>query len=170
MVKDFFIRLLWALLLVFFQVLVFNHIHFVGHAIPLAYLYVILQFPRTADRWHVLLWGFVIGFVMDVFCNTPGMAASCMTALAMLQPVLLKVFASRVSDDEFWVPGSHAMGWGAFFRYAATATFIYVVLFFTVEAFSFSNGRELLLNIGGSFVLTTSFILALEYIRSGSKA
>lgn len=41
MMQSFFSRLLWAFILLVFQGLVFNHIHFFGYATPVIYVYIL---------------------------------------------------------------------------------------------------------------------------------
>ena len=47
MMQSFFSRLLWAFILLVFQGLVFNHIHFFGYATPVIYVYILCLQPRV---------------------------------------------------------------------------------------------------------------------------
>ena len=58
------------------QVLVLNHIELFGCATPFLYVYFIMLFRRGFPRWAVLLWSFFLGIFIDMFSNTPGVAAS----------------------------------------------------------------------------------------------
>lgn len=59
-----------CLVLVLVQALVLNHIHLFGCAMPLFYVYLVLLYPRNYARWGLLLWGFFLGLVIDIFSNT----------------------------------------------------------------------------------------------------
>lgn len=164
---EFFNRIIWFLLLLFLQVLVFNHIHILEYTTPLVYIYLILLFPLGTSRWRLLLWGFLLGFCIDTFSNTPGVASSTLTLMAMIQPMLLKVFVPRDATEELkWHPAAGTMGWGAFIRYLACGVLLYVTMFFLLESFSFFNETILLYSIGGSTLLTILILIAFEGIRN----
>ncbi|MCD8317678.1 MAG: rod shape-determining protein MreD [Paraprevotella sp.] len=92
MVQSFFKRLLWAFVLLAFQVLVFNHIHWFGYATPIIYVYILCIQPLNTSRYTWLLWGFVVGLVADLFSETPGLGAASMTLTAMIAPLLILMF------------------------------------------------------------------------------
>ncbi len=70
------------------QALVLNHIHLFNCATPLLYVYMVLHFQRNAPKWSLLLWSFLMGLLVDVFSNTPGVAAGSMTFIGFIQPYL----------------------------------------------------------------------------------
>ena len=67
MMQSFFSRLLWAFILLVFQGLVFNHIHFFGYATPVIYVYILCLQPLNTSRYAWLLWGFAVGLGADYF-------------------------------------------------------------------------------------------------------
>lgn len=64
---EVFIRLTEFVILLLVQVLVFNHVHLFGCAIPLVYLYCALDFRRGYPKWAILLWCFAMGLAIDTF-------------------------------------------------------------------------------------------------------
>ena len=48
------------------QVLVLNHIHLFGYAVPLLYIYFVISFRRNYPRWAILVWSFLLGLGVDV--------------------------------------------------------------------------------------------------------
>ena len=74
------------------QVLVLNHIHLFGVATPLLYVYFILNFSYNYPRWASMLWAFIMGIIIDIFSNTPGIASASLTLLAAIQPHILRPF------------------------------------------------------------------------------
>ena len=155
--------LLFAILLLA-QVLVLNHIHLFDCATPLLYVYVVLQFRRNYPRWGILLVSFLLGLVVDIFSNTPGVAAASMTFLGFLQPYVFAMFLNRDSDEDLQ-PSMKSLGFAKFFYYAAVLVVVYCVIFFTIETFSFFNGLLWLECVGGSAMLTILLILAIENSR-----
>ena len=151
--------------LVLVQGLVFNHIHLFHCATPLLYIVMVLHFRRNHPRWSVLLWSFMLGLCIDVFANTPGVAAASMTFIALLQPYLLELFVSRDSPDDL-EPSMRTIGAGKYIFYVTVIVLVYNLLFFTLETFNFFNWVQWLLCIGGSSVLTLALILAVENFRT----
>ena len=155
--------LLFAILLLA-QVLVLNHIHLFDCATPLLYVYVVLQFRRNYPRWGILLVSFLLGLVVDIFSNTPGVAAASMTFLGFLQPYVFAMFLNRDSDEDLQ-PSMKSLGFAKFFYYAAVLVVVYCAIFFTIETFSFFNGLLWLECVGGSAALTVLLVLAIENLR-----
>lgn len=158
-------RILMFIILCLVQVLVFNHILLFGCAIPFVYVYFMMQFQPSSPRWGVLLWGFLLGLCIDIFSNTPGVAAGSMTFLGLLQPYLLPLFIPRDCDDNI-EPGIRSMGLGSYTYYTILCVSIYNVTFFTLEAFTFHNWQQWLLCIGGSTALTSVLILVIENLKA----
>ena len=57
------------------------------------------------------------------------------------------------------------MEWGGFMRFLGTLTLVHCILFFVLECFNFFDPYGLLLNMGGSALLTLLFEVAMELIR-----
>lgn len=161
---DFLRRIALIIVLCLAQVLILNRIHLLGCATPLLYVYIVGTFPCNHPRWSMLLWCFITGLVVDIFSNTPGVAACSMTLAAMIRPLILTPFIPRDSDEAM-VPGIRTMGVGAFLNYTILTTVIYSLVFFALEIFSVAGWLQWLKCFGGSTVLTVVFILAVESLR-----
>lgn len=146
------------------QVLVLNHINLLGCATPLLYVYFIMLFRRGFPQWGILLWSFLTGLCIDMFSNTPGVAAASATLLGLLQPYLLSMFIQRDSPDDL-MPTMQSLGAGRYFYYTLSCVFIFNLTFFTLESFSFFNWLQWARNIGGSTALTVILILVIENVR-----
>ncbi len=161
---EFFRRLLLYAVLVLAQALVLNHIHLFGYATPLLYVYFVVSFPRNYPKWGILLWSFLLGLNVDAFSNTPGVAASAMTLIGLLQPYVLELFMQRDSEDDFQ-PSINSMGAGKYIYFTLLLTFIYCIVFFTVEMFTFFNWLQWILNILTSTLLSLLFIIVIDSLR-----
>ena len=161
---EFFRRLLLYAVLVLAQALVLNHIHLFGYATPLLYAYFVISFPRNYPKWGILLWSFLLGLNVDAFSNTPGVAASAMTLIGLLQPYVLELFMQRDSEDDFQ-PSINSMGAGKYIYFTLLLTFIYCIIFFTVEMFTFFNWLQWILNILTSTLLSLLFIVVIDSLR-----
>lgn len=161
---EFFKRLMLYVVLVLSQALVLNHIHLFGYATPLLYIYFVVSFPRNYPKWGILLWSFLLGLNVDAFSNTPGVAASAMTLISLLQPYLLEVFMQRDSEDDFQ-PSISTMGAANYVYFSLLLTFIYCIVFFTVEAFTFFNWLQWIFNIVASTLLSLLLIIVIDNLR-----
>ena len=141
-----------------------NHINLYGCATPFLYVYFILLFRRDFPKWAVLLWSFFLGLCIDIFSNTPGVAAASTTFLGLLQPYLLNLFVPRDKADDL-LPSMKSLGVARYVYYVIISVLIYNLLFFSIEAFSFFNWQQWLCNIGGSTALTIILILTIESVR-----
>lgn len=163
---DFLHRLLLFVVLLLAQALVLNHIHLFSCATPLLYIYFVLSFERNYPRWGVLVWSFLLGLCVDVFSNTPGVAAASMTLVGLLQPYVLELFLQRDSDDNLR-PGIATLDFTPYLAYALLLTLAYCLVFFTAEMFTFFNWAQWGLNIGGSMLLSIILILVVDNLRKG---
>jgi rod shape-determining protein MreD len=99
MTSELISRIVTFLVFVVVQALVLNHIHLYGVATPLIYVYFVLLFRRNHPKWAILLWSFFLGLSIDVFSNTPGVAAASMTLIALFQPYILGAIIPLDSED-----------------------------------------------------------------------
>lgn len=146
------------------QVLVLNHINLLGCATPLLYVYFIMLFRRGFPKWGILIWSFLIGLCIDMFSNTPGVAAASATFLGLLQPYLLGMFIQRDSPDDI-EPSMRSLGAGRYFYYTLSSVLVFNLVFFTIESFNFFNWLQWIRNICGSTALTVILILVIENVR-----
>ena len=164
MILDTLRRMFVLVLLCLAQALVFNRIQLFHCATPLVYVYFVIIFPRSYPRWALLLWGFFTGLAIDMFSNTPGLAASAMTLTALLQPMLLELFLPRDAEEKIR-SSAVTLGWGNFVALTTFLVVIYCIVFFTIETFSFTNWLYWLECIGGSALLTILIIMTIESVR-----
>jgi rod shape-determining protein MreD len=146
------------------QALVLNHIHLFGCATPMVYVYLVLLFRRGYARWAIIALSFIMGLCVDIFSNTPGVAAGSMTFMGLLQPYLLELFVPRDSAEDLW-PSMRTLGIGKFTAYASICVLVFFVLFYTLETFNFFNWLQWLESIGGSFCITMLLLLVIENFR-----
>ena len=143
------------------QVFILNHIQLFGCAIPLLYVFFVITMKRGMSRWSIMVWAFVMGIVLDIFANTPGVTAASMTAMAMAQPYLLKLFVTREGEEDF-IPSRAVMGWKSFTSYTMAMVLGFCVIYFTLGMMSFFNVGKWIKCVVGSTILTVILILAVD--------
>ena len=158
-------RLIMFVVLALVQVLVLNYVWLFNVATPLLYVFFAITFPRNSAKGEVLVWCFMLGLVIDLFSNTPGLASGSMTLLGLLQPYLLELFVPRDSAENMEVSGA-TLGMGKFFTFSLILTLLYSLLFFALEAFNFFEWQMWLLRAVCSTALTMVLMLAIESVRS----
>lgn len=164
MTVDFLRRLAVFVALCLVQVLVFNRIQLFHCATPLLCVYFTIIIPRGYPRWATLLWSFAMGLLVDMFANTPGVAAASMTLVGLLQPYLLELFLPREPEEDIKASAA-TLGLWRFFVLAAIITTLFCLLFFALEAFSFFNVLHWLRCAGGSALVTLFLMMTLEAVR-----
>jgi rod shape-determining protein MreD len=166
MAIDILRRLAILLLMALAQVLVFNHIHLFGYAMPMLYVYFAIIIPRGYPRWATLLWCFALGLIIDLFSNTPGVSAGALTLIGLLQPYVIELFIPREAPATMDV-SMKTMEPSKFVSMASFLTFVHALTFFSLEMFSFTDWLTWGLCVVGSTLLTLLLLLALESTRKG---
>ena len=161
MSADFFKRVGWFAVFFLAQVIVFGRIHLFHYATPLFYVYFVAMFPRNQEKWAGLVWSFFLGLFIDVFSNTPGLAASSLTIIAAIQPYYLELYVPRDSVDNL-IPSIKTLGPLKYAYYIVPMVLLYCLLFYSLEMFTFFNGFYWLMCVVGSTLLTLVLIFSFE--------
>jgi rod shape-determining protein MreD len=164
MTADLLKRFGWFALFLLAQVVLLQQIHLFGVATPFLYVYFVLQFPRTLSKWSTLLWGFSLGLLVDIFANTPGVAAASLTLLTAIQPYYLGLFVSQDAPADLR-PSLKTMGFIKYTIYSATMVLLFCVVFFSLEQFSFFHILHWLMCVTGSAVITLLLIYSYEFAK-----
>lgn len=85
-------------ILVLVQVLLLNHINFMGFINPYLYILFIILLPISLSSWRIILLAFLLGLTVDVFGDTGGIHASACLVMAYLRPGILR-FAYGISYE-----------------------------------------------------------------------
>ena len=139
MTQDFLKRAGWFLVFVLAQAMVLGRIHLFGVATPLLYVYFVTQLPRNYPKWASLLWGFMMGLLVDIFSNTPGMASASLTLIAAIQPYYLELFVPRDAAENLR-PSLAALGPVKYSYYVIPLVLLHCLMFFTLKRPK--SGRE----------------------------
>lgn len=146
------------------QVLVLSDIHLFNIITPMPFVYVTIIQSRDFPRWGTLLMSFLLGLGIDMFCNTPGVTTASLTAVAFLQPYYLEAFTSRDTPADF-SPSLGSMQKLSFITYSLPLVFLFFILEFMLEAFSFQSFMMWFEGCLGSFAVTYLFVIAMEIYR-----
>ncbi|KAA6300638.1 MAG: hypothetical protein EZS26_003222 [Candidatus Ordinivivax streblomastigis] len=158
-------RVIWFIGLILLQVLICNKVHLFGYATPFLYIYFIFKLDSSVSANALMLWGGIMGIIIDGFSNTLGMNTAAIVLLAFLRPFLLRLFVSRDNMDVI-VPSSRTMGKWPFGKYLIAGILIHHAVLLSIEFFSFTNIGGLLFRILLDSILTFSLIIAIDGMRN----
>ena len=165
MTKNTLIRFRNFVLLVLVQVLIFSRIHLFGYATACIYIIFIIKLPRHTTRNELLVWSFLFGLFVDMFCNTPGVNAAAATLLGFIRNPLLSVFTQKGLADDF-VPGVRSLKWNRYLVYSLLCIAIFFTTLFVLESFTVVNPLMLLTGVVTSTLLTMLFTIVIEFFSS----
>lgn len=165
--SNYFHFIISFVLLILLQVLVLNRISFLGYATPFFYIYFLLKLPINANRSLVTFLGFLLGFIIDIFCNTPGINAAASTLTAFLVRPVQGLFFVR--DDYNGQIPSLSLLKVAFVKYAVILTLIHHMVLVCIESFSLFNIQLVALRVLFSTLLTFLLIFAFEGFSTKNK-
>ena len=80
------IRFLVVMLL---QVLLINNLQLLGVCQPFIYIVFLMMLPKTMPHWVDMLIGLIIGFILDIFCNSLGVhMAACVLIMFLKRKMI----------------------------------------------------------------------------------
>lgn len=163
MFKDIRTILFRFVILIFFQVVVLNHIHIGGLCNPYVYVWFILFLPYRIHPSLLLLLSFATGLIIDLFTQTIGMHTFACVLTGYLRHLMQKS-ATASEHDRGRFPSLHKAGFKWFFNYTATLVLAHHCCLFLIETFAWADFGLALVRAFFSAVLTVAFIFACEIL------
>ncbi|MDR1881131.1 MAG: rod shape-determining protein MreD [Tannerellaceae bacterium] len=153
--------IVYFITLVLIQVLVLNNIHFLRLATPFLYLYFIVKLPVGTSSVNTTFLSFLIGMIIDLFSNTPGMHAAACTFAGFSRQAMIKLYMGK-DLAEGLSPSFRTFGYGGFFRYAVTFVILHHATLFLIESLTLFDPLFLVIRIVASVVVTTLLLCIVE--------
>ena len=123
--------------LILIQVVVLNHINFLGYINPYIYILFIILFPIKNNRVLFIFLGFLLGLSVDLFLDSGGVHAAASVTIAYVRPVILK-FSFGMTYEHQSVKFT-TTEFGQRLTYFSIATFIHHLILFSLEVFNTSK-------------------------------
>lgn len=161
-------EILLLVVLVLLQVLLLNRINLFGITTPVLYSYFLLKLPIGRHPYYVIISSFIMGLIIDIFLNTPGMNAAAITIVAAFRKNILGLFFERDGYEDF-VPGINTAA-GPFVRFTIFMVVLHLTLLFFIESFTLFNLKNTLLRIVSGSVVSISLIIVLDSLIFRRKA
>ncbi len=124
------------ILLCVVQVFVFDNIQFGNYIHPYVYVLFVMLLPFETPTWRLMLNGFLIGFVVDIFNGTPGLNAAATVFMAFVRPFVIKITTRQSDIEDKYAPTISEMSLQWFVLYGLLLLLLHNFVLFWLEAFS----------------------------------
>lgn len=129
----------------------------------LLYPILIMLLPFSLARPYVLLIAFGAGMFVDMFYDSLGVHASACLTMAYLRPVILSVLEPR-GGYTYDVPGLGNVEIPWFAAYTSLMLLVFLIMYFSLEAFSYVYFGRIVLSTLLSFIISMIFIFVYQVI------
>ena len=151
-------QILFFIVLVLIQVLLFSNIDYMGYVSPYVYVLFILSLPLGFNKYASLGIAFLLGLVIDMFSNTPGVHISATVAMAYARDYWVG-FVLPNNEMGPVEPSLGKLGLRNFLSYTIGLVLLHHLILFFAEAWSFSLAWFTVLKAVLNTVITTLLIV-----------
>jgi len=123
--------------LVLVQVIVLNHINFLGYINPYIYILFIILYPINNNRMLFIFLSFLLGLSVDLFLDSGGVHAAACVSIAYIRRLFLK-FAFGTTYEHQTVK-INASDIGQRLTYFTLITIVHHLILFSLEVFNTSK-------------------------------
>lgn len=148
------------------QIFVFSHIMLFNVAMPIVFIYFIIRLPIGMSMNLLYTLSFFLGFLLDIFTDTPGVNSLSCTLLALCKTHVFYAYVPRDDKTQHILPCISTLGWGAYSKYLLTMIGIYSIIVFSVEYLSFADVRSVMIFAGSSTLLSFPLLMAVDSLVS----
>ena len=153
--------------LILAQVLICNHINFLGYINPYIYIIFIILYPINNNRPLFIFLSFLLGLTIDIFSDSGGVNAAAAVTLAYARPLLLKLSFRILYDHQTVKLGNAEMG--SLIKYISFSVIVHHLIIFSLEIFNSSKILLILKNTLFSSVFTIILSVLLIVLFSRNK-
>ena len=153
---------LWFVVLFLLQVLLFREVERQAEwAYVQFFIYplFILWLPLRVHEALVIFLGFLMGLLVDLVYNSPGVHASALTAMAFLRPFVLNWLQPREGYNVNMSPTLWQYGMSWFLKYVSALLFLHILVYNISSFFTFYYWKDILLHTLWSFVASLTCIV-----------
>jgi len=137
---------------------------------PYIYFLFLLWLPFGTNRITMTLVGFVFGYSLDLFTNTPGLHAAACTLIGYLRPTILNLLLAQEASEEInKEPSIGSMGWGPYFIYVFVLTFVHHFYLVLLEWLQFGNFTYFIGKVITTSLMSLLLIFLVELIMNRRK-
>ena len=119
---------------------------------PMVYLAFIFSLPFNTPKWLVILFGFLTGFLVDIFSGVLGFHALATLIIAFIRAATIRIISQRTEREEHLLPIFHDMKFGWYLKYVFCLTFIHQFVYYFTDVLSFHNFGKLMLVVSANTI------------------
>ncbi len=159
------------ILFLLIQIIILNEVPPLHQFItPYLYFIFLLWLPFGTSRLATTLLGFLLGYCLDMFTNTPGLHAAAATLIGYLRPTILNILLAQEASEEITKePSIGTMGWGPFAFYIFSLTFIHHFYLVLSEWLQFGNFSYFIGKVFFTSLMSILLILLVELLLNRRK-
>jgi rod shape-determining protein MreD len=150
--------------LLFAQVLILNHVCFLGYINPYIYILFIALFSVKNNRAELMLLSFLLGLSVDLFLDTGGIHAAASVFIAFLRPVILKASFGIMYDHQ--TIKFNTIEFSSKLVYFSILAILHHTVLFTLEIFDVSKLFLLFQKVLFSSIFTVLLCIVVTVIFS----
>ncbi|MEG2365651.1 MAG: rod shape-determining protein MreD [Alistipes sp.] len=154
--------LLLFVVLMLLQTFLFNNLTISVYLNPLVYIAFVALLPLDTPRGWLLLAGLVVGLVADWTMAAAGINTISTVLIAFLRPTILDMLFGKENIRDGGTPSVERFGAGSFLQYLMIVVLLHHLVFFALEALSWSHLLTTLLRL----VMSGAVTIACTWIAS----
>ncbi|MFN8274202.1 MAG: rod shape-determining protein MreD [Flavobacteriaceae bacterium] len=155
------------ILLLAAQILIFNNMDFLGYINPYPYILFIILYPVNGNKIGLLLSSFMLGLILDMFCNSGGVHAAASIILAYYRPYIFK-FSFGLSYEYQTVKLNDTLT-PERFSFLLIAVVLHHFVLFLLEVFRLNFIFEIILKTIVSTIFTLLMCILIIYLIKPSR-
>jgi rod shape-determining protein MreD len=137
---------------------------------PYLYFIFLLWLPFGTSRLTLTILGFLLGYSLDVFTNTPGLHAAACTLIGYVRPSILNLLLAQETSEELTKePSVGSMGWGPYFIYVVILTFTHHFYLVLLEWLQFGNFLYFIGKVMATSLMSVLLIFVVELVMNRRK-
>ncbi len=150
--------------LVLLQVFLLKNISLYNLSMPYLYVLFIMLLPLETPNLLLFSLAFLMGIIIDMFYDTPGLHAAASVILAFVRVLFVSITVQRDGFDAEPEPTLGNMGFRWFLTYSTVLILIHHFFLFCLEVFRFSEIQYTLLRFLSSSLFTLFLILITSFL------
>ncbi|WP_166922872.1 rod shape-determining protein MreD [Flavobacterium poyangense] len=155
------------IILLAIQVVIFNNMNFLGYISPFPYILFIILYPVNSNKSGLIISSFLLGLIMDMFCNSGGIHATASVILAYYRPYIFK-FSFGLSYEYQTIKLNESLT-PERFSFILLSVILHHIILFTLEAFQFKFIWDILLRTLFSSIFTIIISVIIIYLIKPNK-
>lgn len=161
--------LFWFVGLLFLQVVVLSNLNASKYVFPFVYVLFLFVLPKSIPRWMLLLVGFILGSVVDLYLHSYGTHAFSCTVVAFVRPFLLATVAPKDFSSDEGAITVYDIGFQKYLLYTGVLLLIHHVFVFLIDELRVGDVFTFIKQVFVSTLVSMFLILCMQYIFNKKK-